>query len=100
MRIRLAQQARSDLDAIWLYIAQESGIADTATRVVNSITEKFALFSRFPFIGKSLASHNRPEVRIFSVDRYLIFYSTRADEIRILRIIHTSRDAQSIFGEE
>ena len=99
MRIRIAQQARSDLDAIWLYIAQESGSTDAATRVVSTITDKFALFARFPFIGKSLESHARPHVRSFSADRYMIFYSTRADEIRILRIIHASRDAQSVFSE-
>jgi toxin ParE1/3/4 len=100
MRIRIAQQARSDLDAIWLYIAQESGSIDAATRVVSSIADKFALFARFPFIGKSLASHARPNVRTFSADRYMIFYSTKADEIRILRIIHASRDVQSVFAEE
>ena len=100
MRIRLAQQARSDLDAIWLYIAQESGSTDTATRVVSSITQKFALFTRFPFIGKSLEPHARPHVRTFAADHYTIFYSTKADEIRNLRIIHASRDIQSIFGGE
>jgi len=100
MRVRLSQQARSDLDAIWLYIAQESGSIDAATRVVGTITDKFALFARFPFLGKSLEPHARPHVRTFSVDRYMIFYGTRTDEIRILRIIHSSRDVQSVFAEE
>jgi len=100
MRIRLAQQARSDLDAIWLYIAQESGSTDTATRVVSSIAEKFSLFARFPFLGKSLESHLRPNIRTFSADHYMIFYSTKAEEIRILRVIHASRDVQSVFADE
>lgn len=100
MRIRLAQQARTDLDAIWLYIAQEGGSIDAATRVVKSITEKFALFARFPFIGKSLESHGRPHVRTFTADRYLIFYSAKPDEIRILRVIHANRDALSVFAGE
>jgi toxin ParE1/3/4 len=99
MRIRIAGQARIDLDEIWLYIVQESGNMDAATRVIGSITEKFALFVRFPFIGKSLDSKTRPNIRTFSVGNYTIFYSTKSGEIRILRILHTSRDLQSIFEE-
>jgi plasmid stabilization system protein ParE len=45
MRIRLAPQAREDLDATWLYIARESGSQAVATRVVSSITDKFGVSS-------------------------------------------------------
>jgi plasmid stabilization system protein ParE len=54
MRIRLAPQARADLDAIWLYIARDGGNTNLATRTVGSIADKFALFAKFPHIGKSL----------------------------------------------
>ena len=100
MRVRISPQAQADLDEIWLYIAQENGNTDSATRVLSSIADRFALFARFPYIGKSLDAHDRPNVRTFSFGRYMIFYSTRADEIRILRIIHASRDVQSVFGAE
>jgi toxin ParE1/3/4 len=100
MRIRVAPQARADLDEIWLYIARESGNHAIATRVVGSITDKFGLFSKFPNIGRSLESDLRPNVRTFPVNSYVIFYSVRPGEIRILRIIHASRDALAIFAEE
>ncbi len=100
MRIRLAPQARSDLDAIWLYIAQESGSQVLATRVIDSITGKFGLFTRFPHIGKSLDSDLRPNVRTFPVNNHLIFYTVRPGEIRILRVIHASRDAYAVFVQE
>jgi plasmid stabilization system protein ParE len=67
MRIRLAPQARADLEAIWFYITQESGSTDYATRAVASISDKFALFAKFPHIGKSLESELRPNVRTFPV---------------------------------
>jgi plasmid stabilization system protein ParE len=54
MRIRLAPQARADLDAIWLYVARESGSSALATRVVGIIANRFALFAKFPYIGKHL----------------------------------------------
>jgi toxin ParE1/3/4 len=97
MRIRLAPQARADLDSIWLFIARESGNIEIATRTVGSIADKFALFSKFPQIGKSLESEGRPKVRTFPVGNYVIFYSVQPGEIRILRVIHASRDAEGIF---
>jgi len=68
MRIRLAPQARADLTGIWLYIAQESGSTNIATRAVGSIAGKFGLFSKFPNIGRSLESELRPDVRTFPVN--------------------------------
>jgi toxin ParE1/3/4 len=100
MRIRLAPQARADLDAIWLYIARESGSRSVATQLVSSIADKFGMFAKFPYIGKSLESDLRPDVRMFPVNNYLIFYSVKSGEIRVLRIIHASRDAQAVFAEE
>jgi plasmid stabilization system protein ParE len=55
VRIRLAPQARVDLDEIWLYIARESGSGDAAKRAVSTITDEFGLFAKFPHIGRSLA---------------------------------------------
>ena len=100
MHIRLAPQARDDLDAIWLYVARESGSQARATRAVSSVTDKFGLFAKFPYIGKALESGLRPNIRTFPVNDYLIFYSVKSGEIRILRIIHTSRNAPAVFAEE
>jgi plasmid stabilization system protein ParE len=100
MRIRLALQARTDLDLIWLFVARESGNHEIASRVVGSIVDKFSLFAKFPYIGKTLASERHPNVRIFPASNYLIFYSIQPEEIRVLRIIHASRDVQAIFADE
>jgi toxin ParE1/3/4 len=100
MCIRVAPQARADLDAIWLYIARESGSRPAATRVITWITDKFRLFARFPHVGRSLESELRPNVRIFPIGSYLIFYSIKSGEVRILRIIHASRDALAVFTAE
>jgi len=47
----VAPQAEADLDDIWLYVARESGSMDVATRIVDSITDRFCfgkLSSRRP----------------------------------------------------
>lgn len=36
-----APEAEAELDELWLFLARESGSADLATRVVESITERF-----------------------------------------------------------
>jgi plasmid stabilization system protein ParE len=41
----------------------------------------------------------RPNIRTFPVNNHVIFYSVKPGEIRILRIIHASRDAYAVFGE-
>ena len=99
MRIRLAPKARADLDEIWQHIARESGSTSIATRVIASITEKFALFAGFPYIGRGLESDGRPNIRAFPVNNYVIFYSVKPPEIRILRIIHGNRDLQALLNE-
>lgn len=96
-RIRLAPAARRDLDEIWVYIARESGSEDAATRVLERIAEKFALFARFPFIGRETAAERHPDVRTFLADGYVIFYRPAGSEIRILRVIHARRDAMAEF---
>jgi toxin ParE1/3/4 len=100
MRIRIAPQARADLDSIWLYIARESGNADSATRTIGSLADKFKLFARFPNIGKSLESDLRPNIRSFPIGNYRVFYRAQPTEIRILRVIHSSRDPLTIFAPE
>lgn len=100
MRIRLAPQARADLDEIWLYIANKSGNHEISTRHIESIARGFGLLARFPFIGRSLQASRRPNIRTLAVRKYIVFYRPGDGEIRILRIIHAARDAYAVFAEE
>lgn len=97
MKIRIASAARGDIDAIWLSLAQNSG-PDVATALLEALAEKFSLFARFPGIGRPLDAGQVHGVRTFAIDRYMIFYRHTESEIRILRVIHTSRDAFAVFG--
>jgi len=38
---RLLPEAEYELDDIWLYVARESGSADIASRLIDTITERF-----------------------------------------------------------
>jgi hypothetical protein len=37
MRLSISSRARTDLDAIWTYVASESGSIDAANRLIASI---------------------------------------------------------------
>ncbi len=100
MRIRLAPQARIDLDEIWLYVARKSGNQEIATRHIESIASGFGLLAKFPSIGRSLEMSQRPNVRTLAIRSYIVFYRPADGEIRILRIIHAARDAYAVFAEE
>ena len=52
MAHRLASEAEADLDDIWHYIATEGGNADTADRLIDSITYRFFLLATQPHMGR------------------------------------------------
>ena len=100
MRLRIAPTADADLDEIWLFLARKTGNLDFATQVVDSISEKFALFVRFPFMGRRHAGNNSGDMRSFPIDDYIIFYRVRRGEVQIVRVLHGSRNAEATFTEE
>ena len=71
---RLAPEAETDLDDIWLYIAREGGSIDIANRVVEKITERFWMLARYPYLGRVRDKDLRLGLRSFPVDDYLIIY--------------------------
>jgi len=94
MAHRVAPQAKSDLDEIWYFVAIQSGSTEIAGRLIENITDRFLLLSRFPEIGRSRDEELRPGLRSFSVGAYLIFYRIEGDEVLVLRVIHVSRDIE------
>lgn len=53
MAHRVAPQAEADLDDIWLYVAKESASMETASRLIDSITERFLFLAGFPHAGRA-----------------------------------------------
>jgi plasmid stabilization system protein ParE len=85
MDVRVAPQAESDLDEIWYFLATQSSSADVADGVVDSITARFALLARQPYIGRRRDEDLRPGVRSLVVGDYVIAFRVdgqRADPAR------------------
>jgi toxin ParE1/3/4 len=98
-KLRVAPEAAAEIDNIWSYIARESGSTDVATRVINSITHRFALLTRHPYIGRR-RNDLRPGLRSFAVANYVIIYGVEEpDTVLILHILHGSRDIVRLLTE-
>lgn len=99
MTFRVAPQAESDLDDIWYFLATQSSSIDVADRVIDSITPRFALLARQPYIGRRRDGDLRPGVRSFVVGDYVIAYRVDGDDVLILRVLRGSRDIEALFRE-
>lgn len=97
MAHRLAPEAESDLEEIWLYVATESGSVETADRLIDSITRHFWSLSCFPHMGRRRDHDLRAGLRSFPIAGYVILYRAEGDDVIVLRVLHGSRDVEGIL---
>ena len=100
MRVILSRAAEADLDEILVYVANSSGSLEIGRSLLRAISKRLDRIGRFPLIGKRYEAGPDLTVRTLLAGNYIIFYSVRDNEIRILRIIHSSRDAFAVFAGE
>jgi toxin ParE1/3/4 len=96
MAVLRSPQSDSDLDSRY-YVATESGSSESATRLINSITERFSLIANYPNIGRP-CDDLRSGLRSFPLGDYIIIYRLRDEDVLILRVLRGSRDIQALFG--
>ena len=95
--VRISADAENDLDAIWLYIANDSPVSadQFLDRLVTTLTTTLSI--------APLAGRTRDEfgvgLRSFPVESYIAFYRVRNEVVEIIRIIHGARDLAAIFGD-
>lgn len=93
----IAPQAQDDLDAIWEYIAAAS--IDAADRLLDSFRNRLELLTILPGSGTP-RNDLLPNLRSVLVGNYVMFYTTIADGILLLRVLHGARDIPTIFNRE
>jgi toxin ParE1/3/4 len=91
------QQAETDLAEILDYLDQRSPTA--AERLATAIDERCVLLGQFPELGR-VREELAAGLRSLSVERYVLFYRVTANAVEILRILHGSRDIDSIMKPE
>ncbi len=95
-RVTRRPRAAEDIAEIWNYIADDSPVA--ADRWIDRPDAQFQLLATQPTMGR-VRYELTAGMRSFPFGRYVIFYALIADEIDIVRVLHSARDVDSAFGE-
>ena len=89
MRFRFTVRAERDIEEVGDYIARDNPAR--AVTFIEALTEKC-----HQLIEQPASAPLRPEfgddVRMTVFGRYLIFYSFNADELKIIRVLHSARN--------
>ena len=105
----MSPEARDDLIAIEKYIAENTGSAEAAKKVVNKIIKNIRRLEAFAGIGAPLSSiiDMATDYRFLVCDNYIAFYRVESEfvsnkiAVYIDRILYKKRDYISIlFGEK
>ena len=94
-RLLRTSDARYDLTAIWLHIAEDN--LPAADRLVARIDNTLDRILKHPFMGEAV-DYLRPGVRRVVVGNYLLFYEPIPDGIRLLRVYHAARPIEELFS--
>ena len=90
-------RAKFDLAEIWDYIAENS--ETRADAFIEMIDQKLQIIAERPTIGRS-RDELVPALRSFPVGRYVIFYRPIENGIDVVRVLHSARDLDTVWGTE
>jgi plasmid stabilization system protein ParE len=97
IRFVLTSAARADLLEIFDYISQDN--PDAARRVVAELRAAMRRLAEMPEMGHFRKDLAKEPLRFWSVYSYLIIYRPKARPLQVVRVLHGSRDVQSILEE-
>ena len=92
----LTPQAARDLNEIWGYLSPDQ--AEAADRVLKTLEAAMRKLARMPEIGhlrEDLADRRHRFLLVYS---YLIVYRPETKPLQVIRVLHASRDVQSLLG--
>src|SRR5436305_434982 len=102
MKRPLIVHPRADIDQLecFTYLAQKS--PDAARRFLEAIEASLRAIADNRDVGHRYLAANRQDEdwryrRVPGFQKYLIFYRVTAAETEVVRIVHGSRDLESIF---
>lgn len=71
---------------------------DIATRLIDSIADRFLLLASCPYVGRARNEDLGIGTRSFPVGQYVIVYCVEGQDVFILRVVHGKRDLDALFG--
>ncbi len=95
-RVTRRPLAAVDILDLWGYIAEDS--AAVADRWVDKLDETFNLIATQPLMGRA-RDELAASLRSFPFGRYVIFYVPIENGIDVVRVLHSARDIDAVFGD-
>lgn len=92
---RLSARAQTDLEVIWITIAQDNPVA--ADRFVDRLLHSCRKLVAAPRIGRP-REELAPGMRSLPVGNYLIFYRADRSGIEVVRVLSGYREIEDLFG--
>jgi antitoxin ParD1/3/4/toxin ParE1/3/4 len=89
-------EARIDLADITIYLAEQAGV-DVARKVIATLKSACAFLNQTPGAGHNREDLTDKPVKFWQVYSYLIVYDPSPRPIRILRVLHASRDVARLL---
>src|SRR6476469_7107440 len=86
--------AVQDLNEICDYLARED--VRVASRFFDAVRKKCKLVADFPGMGKRY-EQLAPQLRGFTIEKYLVFYYVRENGVDIVRVVSGRRDLDALF---
>lgn len=96
-RVVWTPRARSDLDAIWLFVATES--PGSADRLIDNLIQRSHGLADHPRMGPARPDI-APDARMLVEGDYLILYRLQADGVAIVRVVHGARRLGELFDSK
>jgi toxin ParE1/3/4 len=96
-RLRLTKEARDDLRDLLQYSYEAWG-SEQRDAYRTRIQRALLTLSRHPDLGRP-RDDLIPNLRSYVIGVHIIFYLVIGNEVRTLRILHSSRDTQPLFGD-
>jgi toxin ParE1/3/4 len=92
------KRPRAELDwlDLWDYIADDS--LDRADEFLDRIEGKLQTLAQNPGMGRR-RKELLAELRSFPIENYVVFYRELTNGIEVIRVLHGSRDIETVFRE-
>lgn len=91
----LSPEAEQDLSDIFDYTEMEFGL-DQAVQYLKDLERSFIQLCSNPSIGRE-RTEIRPELYSFVSQSHVVFYRILNDHLRVVRVLHGSRDLPRYF---
>ena len=94
--VKFTETSEKDIENIWEYIAEND--LQAANSFLVQIKEKFQLLAENKKLGREI-HQLMINLRAFPHKRYMIFYFPTDEGIEIFRVVHGSRDIETLFDD-